>query len=125
MIVNYSMATESNTNLNTETLGPIYLKYQNLEDMLKVILFASQSPIGMIPMLYNINYKNNKILFIETGTVNPTIHYIIIDQEPSAKFIDLKQLTGKFNYVDAIGNDTQSLYIPILKLDESSFNFPI
>lgn len=111
---------------STEESNPTtYLKYKNLEDMLKVVLFAAQSPIGIIPMLYNINYKGKELLFIETGAVNTIVHYIIIEERPTKKFIELKQLTGKFEFVSGIGNDTQSIYIPILDLEESSFEFPI
>jgi hypothetical protein len=34
-------------------------------------------------------------------------------------------LTGQFSFVDSIGTDTQSLYIPILELEESTLNFPV
>lgn len=110
---------------NQESNYITYLKYNDLEDMLKVILFAAQSPIGMIPMLYHINYREKQLLFIETGAVNTIVHYIVIDEKPSRKFIELRQLTGKFEFVNNIGNDTQSIYIPILELDQSSFEFPI
>ena len=110
---------------SAQVYSTTYLKYKNLEDMLKVILFASQSPIGMMPMLYHINFKDKELLFIETGAVNTVIHYMVLTEKPAKKFIELKQLTGKFEFVNAIGNDTQSIYIPILEFDQSSFNFPI
>jgi len=111
---------------STEESNPTtYLKYKNLEDMLKVVLFAAQSPIGIIPMLYYINYKGKELLFIETGAVNTIVHYITVEERPTRKFIELKQLTGKFEFVNNIGNDTQSIYIPILHLEQSSFEFPI
>jgi hypothetical protein len=104
----------------------IYLKYKTLEDMLKVILFSSQSALGLIPMLYHINYKNQQILFIHTGAVGSVIvHYIIQNAKPNKKFIELKRLTGEFDFVDKIGTDTQSLYIPLLELEESTFRFPL
>jgi hypothetical protein len=110
---------------SAEVYSTTYLKYKNLEDMLKVILFASQSPIGMVPMLYHINFKDKEVLFIETGAVNTVIHYMVLTEKPAKKFIELKQLTGKFEFVNAIGSDTQSIYIPILELEQSSFNFPV
>ena len=104
----------------------IYLKYKTLEDMLKVILFSSQSALGLTPMLYHINYKNQQILFIQTGAVGSIIiHYIIQGERPNKKFIELKRLTGEFEFVDKIGTDTQSLYIPLLELEESTFRFPL
>jgi hypothetical protein len=104
----------------------IYLKYKTLEDMLKVILFSSQSALGLTPMLYHINYKNQQILFIQTGAVGSVIvHYIIQNAKPNKKFIELKRLTGEFDFVDKIGTDTQSLYIPLLELEESTFRFPL
>jgi hypothetical protein len=104
----------------------IYLKYKTLEDMFKVILFSAQSALGLIPMLYYINYKNQQILFIHTGAVGGIIvHYIIQNAKPNKKFIELKRLTGEFNFVDNVGTDTQSFYIPILELEKSTFEFPI
>jgi hypothetical protein len=44
-----------------------YLKYQNLADMLKVILYAAESPLGSSPMLYHIKSDSRDILFIESG----------------------------------------------------------
>ena len=101
-----------------------YLKYKTLEDMLKVILFSAQSPFGFIPMLYHINYNNQQVLFIQTGMIGGVIiHYIIESDKPVKKFIQLKRLTGEFSFVDSIGTDAQSLYIPILELEMSTFRF--
>jgi hypothetical protein len=101
-----------------------YLKYKTLEDMLKVILFSAQSPFGFIPMLYHINYNNQQILFIQTGMVGGVIiHYIVESDKPVKKFIQLKRLTGEFSFVDSIGTDAQSLYVPILELEVSTFRF--
>jgi hypothetical protein len=47
------------------------------------------------------------------------------DKEPTKKWIELKRLTGEYSFVDKIGNDAKSLYIPILELEKSSFNFPL
>src|SRR2546426_4344027 len=92
-----------------------YLKYQELKDMLKVILYSAQSALGLTPMLYHINYNNQQILFIQTGAVGAiTIHYIVQVSEPSKKFIELRRLTGEFQFAERIGTDTQSLYIPII-----------
>ena len=103
-----------------------YLKYETLEDMLKVILYSAQSALGLTPMLYHINYNNQQILFIQTGAVGAiTIHFIIQDTRPSKKFIELRRLTGEFQFAERIGTDTQSLYIPIVKLEKSTLKFPI
>ena len=102
-----------------------YLKYQNLGDMLKLILYAAESPLGSSPMLYHIKYNEKDILFIESGILTPVINYIVQDKEPPKKWIELKRLTGEYNFVDKIGNDSKSLYIPILELEKSSFNFPL
>jgi hypothetical protein len=103
-----------------------YLKYKSLEDMLKVIVYSVQSAMGLTPMLYHINYNNQQILFIQTGAVTSTvIHYIVLNEKPTKKFIELKRLTGHFSFVDSIGTDTQSLYIPILELEESTLKFPV
>lgn len=34
-------------------------------------------------------------------------------------------MTGSFNFVDGIGNSPQSIYIPIIKLLNSTLTFPI
>jgi hypothetical protein len=76
-------------------------------------------------MLYHIDYNNQQILFIQTGAVGGIIvHYIVQTDKSSKKFIELKGLTGEFVFVDRIGTDTQSLYIPILELEKSTFIFP-
>jgi hypothetical protein len=101
-----------------------YLKYKTLEDMLKIILFSAQSALGLTPMLYYIDYKNQDILFIQTGAVGGIIiHFLVHDGKPAKKFIQLKRLTGEYSFVDSIGNDTQSIYIPILELENSTFRF--
>ncbi len=102
-----------------------YLKYKTYEDLLKVILYSSQSVLGAIPLLYHINFNNQEILFIQTGGVGSnTVHYTISKEKPSKKFIELKRLTGEFSFVDKIGSDGMSLYIPILCLEKSTLKFP-
>ena len=103
-----------------------YLKYRTLKDMLKIILFAAQSALGIVPMLYHINYNNQQVLFLQTGTIGGVvIHYIVQNEKPSKKFVELKRLTDQFNFVDDIGTDTQSLYLPILELEYSTLKFPL
>jgi hypothetical protein len=103
-----------------------YFRYRTLEDMLKVILFSTQSALGLTPMLYHIKYNNIEILFIETGALGGAlVHYIILKDKPDKKFVELKQLTGEYQYMDKIGNDTHSIYIPILELEESTLIFPL
>jgi hypothetical protein len=102
-----------------------YLKYQNLADMLKVILCAAESPLGSSPMLYHIKSDSRDILFIESGILAPVVHYVDQDKVQTNRWIELRRLTGEYNFVDKIGNDTKSLYIPVLELEKSSFNFPM
>ena len=102
-----------------------YFRYKTLEDMLKVIFFSTQSALGLTPMLYHIKYKNDEILFIETGALGgAVVHYIVEKDKPTKKFIELKQLTGEYQFMDKIGNDTHSIYIPILELEGSTLLFP-
>ena len=114
------------TKLN-ETGQIVYLQYKNLEDMLKVILFSAQSALGLTPMLYSIRQDNNSILFIQTGLANgAVIHYLTMqDAKPEQKYIELKRLTGEFKFVESIGTDTMSLYIPVLELETSTLKFPL
>jgi hypothetical protein len=103
----------------------VYLKYQNLEDMLKVIIYSAQSMLGVVPMLYHINHNNTHVLFIQTGTVGGVIvHYVIQNEKPAKKFIQLKRLSGEYAFIDGIGTDAQSLYVPILQLEKSTLSFP-
>jgi hypothetical protein len=106
-----------------------YLKYKSLEDMLKIIIYSSQSMLGTVPMLYHIIHNDRQILFIQAagaviGGGGVTIHYTIQSDKPNKKFIELKRLSGEFSYVDKIGNDSMSLYVPVLELETSNFNFP-
>ena len=106
----------------TET---VYLKYHNLEDMLKVIIYSAQSMLGVIPMLYYIEYHGKHVIFIQTGTVGGmTVHYVVENEKPTKKFIQLKRLSGEFTFVDSIGTDAQSLYVPLLNLEKTTFAFP-
>ncbi len=106
----------------TET---VYLKYHNLEDMLKVIIYSAQSMLGVIPMLYYIEYNGKHVIFIHTGTVGGvTVHYVVENEKPTKKFIQLKRLSGEFTFADSIGTDAQSLYVPLLNLEKTTFAFP-
>ena len=126
-ISSISMRQESeNKPVTPSSSSKSYLKFQNLADMFKVILYAAESPLGSSPMLYHISSDNKDILFIESGILAPVVHYYIIqDKEPTNKWIELRRLTGEYSFVDKIGNDTKSLYIPVLELEKSSFDFPI
>jgi hypothetical protein len=103
----------------------VYLKYQNLGDMLKVIIYSAQSMLGVIPMLYHIVHNGKNILFLQTGAVGGvTVHYIVQNEKPAKKFIQLKRLSGEFAFIEGIGTDAQSLYVPILQLEKSTLSFP-
>lgn len=103
----------------------VYLKYEELGDMLKVIIYSSQSMLGVVPMLYHITQAGKNVLFIQTGAVgNSTVHYVVQESKPAKKFIQLKRLTGDFSYVDGLGSDAQSLYVPVLGLEQSTLEFP-
>jgi 1-aminocyclopropane-1-carboxylate deaminase/D-cysteine desulfhydrase-like pyridoxal-dependent ACC family enzyme len=58
-----------------------YLKYKSLEDMLKIIIYSSQSMLGTTPMLYDIVHNDRQILFIQTGGIigagSVIVHYTI------------------------------------------------
>ena len=103
----------------------VYLKYEELGDMLKVIIYSSQSMLGVVPMLYHINQAGKHVLFIQTGAVgNSTVHYVVLQDKPEKKFIQLKRLTGDYTYIDSLGSDGQSLYVPVLRLEQSTLEFP-
>lgn len=103
-----------------------YLQYENLKDMLSVILYTSQSFMTITPLLYYITYQNKEILFIHTGIVGGIVsHYYIIEEKPSKKFVELNKMTGEFDFVDNIGSNSQSVYVPIVRLIKSTLRFPI
>jgi hypothetical protein len=78
------------------------------------------------PLLYNITYHNKEILFIHTGIVGGIVsHYHVIEDKPEKKFVELNKITGDFNFINNIGSNTQSIYIPIVKLLKSTLRFPI
>ncbi len=101
-----------------------YLKYKSYDDLLKVILYSSQSVLGAVPLIYHMKYHDQDIIFIQTGTIGGSIvHYLSNKEKPPKKFIELKRLSGEFSFVDKIGNDGMSLYIPILELERSTLEF--
>lgn len=101
------------------------MQYKNYDDLLKVILYYSQSVLGVVPLIYHINYNNQHVIFIQTGAIGGlVVHYLTNKEKPSKKFIELKRLSGEFNFVDKIGNDGMSLYIPIIELEKSTLKFP-
>jgi hypothetical protein len=110
---------------STPAPSVIYLKHANLADMLKVILLAAESPLGIAVMLYLIKYKDKDILFTASGALGTVVRYHVLDKEPVKKWIELKRLTGDYTFVDKIGEDTKSLYIPVLELEKSTFDFPL
>jgi arginine deiminase len=103
-----------------------YLEYENLKDMLKVILYTSQSFMSITPLLYYINFQDRDIFFIHTGIVGGVVaHYHLLREKPSKKFIELNKLTGEFEYAENIGSNTHSIYIPIIALTRSTLRFPM
>ncbi len=102
-----------------------YLQYETLKDMLSVILYTSQSFMTITPLLYHITYQKKEIVFIHTGIVGGIVaHYYIIEEKPRKKYIELNKITGNFTFVDSTGSNTQSIYIPIVKLVKSTLTFP-
>lgn len=102
-----------------------YLKYNSLEDMLKIILSSAQSALGVSSLLYFLNYKNQNLMFIYNSSIGSSIiHYNLISEKPLTKFIQINKQNGKYKYVDDIGNDSHSIYIPILELEHTTLEFP-
>lgn len=111
--------------MSTNDAQITYLKYKEYGDLLKVILYSSQSVLGAVPLIYHQNYNGQNIIFIQTGTVGGNvIHYLLANSAPTKKFIELKRLTGEYHFVEKIGTDGMSLYIPILELEKSTLKFP-
>ena len=52
-------------------------------------------------------------------------YHNVIEDKPEKKFVELNKITGDFNFINNIGSNTQSIYIPIVKLLKSTLRFPI
>ena len=103
-----------------------YLEYENLNEMLNVILYTSQSFMAILPQLHYITYHDKEILFIHTGLVGGIVaHYHIIKEKPNKKFVELNKMTSDYGFVDAVGANPQCIYIPIVRLIRSTLRFPI
>ena len=82
--------------------------------------------MSITPLLYHISYQNKDILFIHTGIVGGVVaHYHIPTEKPNKKFIELNKLTGEFQYVENLGADAHSIYIPVINLNKSTLRFPV
>ncbi len=103
-----------------------YLQYENLKELLNVILYTSQSFMTITPLLYYITYQNKEILFVHTGIVGGVVaHYHILEEKPQKKFVELNKMTGDFNFVDGVGSNPQSIYVPVVRLIKSTLMFPV
>ena len=103
-----------------------YLKYSSLEDMFKIILSPAQSALGISSLLYFLNYKDQNIIFIYNSSIGSSlIHYNILSEKPLTKFIQLNKQSGEYKYIDDVGNESHSIYIPILELENTTLEFPI
>lgn len=103
-----------------------YLKYSSLEDMFKIILASAQSALGISSLLYFLNYKDQNIIFIYNSSIGSSlIHYNILSEKPLTKFIQLNKQSGEYKYIDDVGNESHSIYIPILELENTTLEFPI
>lgn len=103
-----------------------YLQYENLKELLNVILYTSQSFMTITPLLYYITYQNKEILFVHTGIVGGVVaHYHILEEKPRKKFVELNKMTGDFNFVDGVGSNPQSIYVPLVRLVKSTLVFPV
>jgi hypothetical protein len=103
-----------------------YLQYENLKELLNVILYTSQSFMTITPLLYYITYQNKEILFVHTGIVGGVVaHYHILEEKPRKKFVELHKMTGDFNFVDVVGSNPQSIYVPVVRLVKSTLVFPV
>ena len=103
-----------------------YLQYENLKELLNVILYTSQSFVSITPLLYHITYQNTEILFVHTGIVGGVVaHYHVIEEKPLKKFVELNKMTGDFNFADGVGSNPQSIYVPVVRLIKSTLMFPI
>jgi hypothetical protein len=65
-------------------------------------------------------------MFIYNSSIGGSlIHYNILSEKPLTKFIQLNKQSGEYKYIDDVGNDPHSIYIPILELENATWDFPI
>ena len=103
-----------------------YLQYENLKELLNIILYTSQSFMAITPMLYYIKYKEKDVLFAHTGIIGGVVaHYLPLDEKPSTKFVELNKITSDYKFTNTVGNNSQSIYIPIVNLVRSTLAFPL
>lgn len=77
-------------------------------------------------MLYYIKYKEKDILFVHTGIVGGVVaHYLLLEEKPSTKFVELNKITSDYKFTNTVGNNSQSIYIPIVNLVLSTLVFPL
>ena len=70
--------------------------------------------------------ENSRIVFIHTGLVGGiVVHYYILEEKPSKKFVELNKMLTDFRFVDAIGANPQCVYIPIVRLNRCILRFQI
>ena len=48
-----------------------------------------------------------------------------IEEKPIKKFVELNKMTGEFVFVDGVGSNPQSIYVPVVRLVKSTLMFPI
>ena len=71
-------------------------------------------------------YYFKNIMFIYNSSIGSSlVHYNIVPEKPSSKFIQLNKQNGSYKYVEDIGNDSHSLYIPILELEDTTLEFSL
>jgi hypothetical protein len=114
------------TTLSQSEWFTTYLEYDSLKEMLGVIIHTSQSFMAILPQLHSITYHEREILFIHTGLVGGiVIHYYVLNEKPSKKFVELNKMLTDFKFVDAVGANPQCIYIPIVRLKRCTLRFPI
>jgi hypothetical protein len=48
-----------------------------------------------------------------------------MNEKPLTKFLQLNKQSGEYKYIDDVGNESHSIYIPILELENATLEFPI
>jgi hypothetical protein len=46
-------------------------------------------------------------------------------EKPEDKFIQLNKTSGKYEFVEDLGTESHSIYIPVLNLETTTLEFPI
>ena len=94
----------------------IYMKLSRLEDLVKLV---SLSPS---PFIQHTTIKNENIYFIQSLVTmsQPMIYLFKTREKIEKKYVVYNRFSDEITFSDKLGQDGQSLYIPILEVEKTN-----